>query len=1166
MNEPKVSCKCPNCGVRLRVDPRKFRSEFRCPRCQQDVSPTMQSYDEASAPAALQESSVGTPVDGKGGDAWINPALDSIFTRISGHTAISIGRFQIQNELGQGGFGKVYKAFDPLLQRTVALKVPTFGAPSPTRIRRFETEARSAARLHHPNIVAVYEHGETENGQLYIASEFVKGKTVRELVENAAESVPLRRRVQWIHDLADALAYAHAENIIHRDIKPENILVSDANDRAKLVDFGLAKVNDPSDGAGDNQARTQDGLLGTPAFMSPEQAKGTISQVGPASDQYSLGAALYQCLTGVPPYRGSVFVIVAAVAGHDQPTAIESICPRIPKDLVAICNKAMSKEINHRYAGCRELRDDLNAWLNDQPVSARRTSLLRQAGRFIRQHPWPTGLTCVSLTLLGLLAFTMSSAYSRADRDRTEINRQRLSAEAETRRAEELIVQLRGANGEIEQARNDAVAAMKRAESALADVQRQTALTLEAVNDRKKAVKQATAAEEVAEMASQQAKDTEYKKRIQDAADLIASGKPASARNVLPSITDDSGEIELRYLRGCLYPLVTSFECPSNDESSQVCTDLSGNTLIVREKEGDILHAKTISEGTRPHFQWSTISGLPTCPMALTLSGKSLVLCGMTSTDTQVPANMRGAAGRLIACEYEFSGQNERVDLTRLNWLPMDGRSIPFPSGLLARGNSDCEVRVSDSHSGDVFSLSRHCLPHDWNSLTSLKMDNDSHYVEYRQELSKKTKTRVSTRKGDNATFASKLPYGNSMLIAYENGTIDVVEIGSDKVLETYNSWIDSKSEDLAGVVFHPRRMDVAVFTHSAVKVLSGGVYAQPIAVQLDSRYRISSVSFAPSGKVLVVHANLPTVTKKSVILTFDVTCLDGRILGQWQPDQTQLEPKIHTAFSNDNSHAVLVTKTDARVVSANDGEVLATIGPTDDSLLAAYFKDDEHVLLITRRAVQSWHWKTSTLIREYTFDELLGTKLKGEIQCVAWIPERASFAFNHGRGVSSDIYMNARNAKEIAFQVVPIGIDDPSTKPTRSAPQPTAGPPAYVLACNPTGNLYLVAPAGRTTLEVRTMPEVTEGAVLLRQTRSITCAAVSSNSRRILTGHDNGVIKFWDASTGEELLSTHPTGSPVKSISISDDSRKAIVTSADGAVQLIGDVYMSDADSAAGQ
>ena len=460
----KQKVKCQNCNQSVRVADDLLDTQIRCPVCQQNfrAERTLNNSAAKTKGSNLNNENVkAAPFD-----RLIPP---DTFRQPSGASADyigMIGRFQIRRELGEGGFGKVYEAFDPQLGRSIALKIPTFGIQNRHRVRRFITEARSAAKLHHPNIVAVYENGQTDKSELFIASEFVDGLTLLNLIET--EDVPLREIVTWIRDLADALAYAHSEGVVHRDIKPENILVDRVHRRPKIVDFGLAKVLDDSGQDQDSPQKTQDGVLGTPAFMSPEQARGEISKVGPYSDQYSLGAVLYQCLTGQPPFKGSVYVIIAAVAGSEEPAPIRQLAPLVPCDVVAICDKAMAKNAAARYESVARFKDDLNRWLSDQVVFARPVSNVTKFGRWCRRNPAIAGLCSVLAFVLLTATIVLQSALRTAVREKVKASENELLAESAKSAAEEATKEARKQESiakENETSANQALARERQARS-----------------------------------------------------------------------------------------------------------------------------------------------------------------------------------------------------------------------------------------------------------------------------------------------------------------------------------------------------------------------------------------------------------------------------------------------------------------------------------------------------------------------------------------------------------------------------------------------------------------------------------------------------------------------------------------------------------------------------
>jgi serine/threonine protein kinase len=271
-----------------------------------------------------------------------------------------IGRFQVRARLGGGTFGAVYRAYDPHLEREVALKVPhpsTFA--SGPAVERFLREARAAARLRHPHIVAVYEAGQGGGGY-FIAAALIEGRTLAELLEEGP--LDCRRAARIVRDLAEALAYAHAKGIVHRDVKPTNVMV-DAGGNVHLMDFGLARFHD----AASKLTRHGD-ILGTPAYMSPEQAQGQAAGARPATDQYSLGVVLYELLCGRIPFEGPSEVVLYHTI-HQPPPPPRTFRPDIPPALEAICLRAMAKRPEERYPGCRELAEALDRWL-ERPEDA----------------------------------------------------------------------------------------------------------------------------------------------------------------------------------------------------------------------------------------------------------------------------------------------------------------------------------------------------------------------------------------------------------------------------------------------------------------------------------------------------------------------------------------------------------------------------------------------------------------------------------------------------------------------------------------------------------------------------------------------------------------------------------------------------------------------------
>lgn len=275
----------------------------------------------------------------------------------------TIGDYELIEELGRGGMGVVYKARHRTLNRIVALKMLLRGRFASIEDQaRFRAEAEAIAQLDHPNIVPVYEVGQLE-GHIYFSMKYVHGRTLQQVLADG----PLEQReaARILSAVATAVDFAHRRGVLHRDLKPSNIMIDDEA-QPHVNDFGLAKQ------LSDQESITRTGaVIGTPAYMSPEQAAGNRGQVGPASDVYGLGSILYHMITGRPPFKGESAVdVVLKVLEEDAPPA-RSVNPNADRDLEMVITRCLQKPIDLRYASAASLAEDLDAWLADEPVSAR---------------------------------------------------------------------------------------------------------------------------------------------------------------------------------------------------------------------------------------------------------------------------------------------------------------------------------------------------------------------------------------------------------------------------------------------------------------------------------------------------------------------------------------------------------------------------------------------------------------------------------------------------------------------------------------------------------------------------------------------------------------------------------------------------------------------------
>ncbi|WP_439623051.1 serine/threonine-protein kinase [Gemmata sp.] len=371
--------------------------------------------------------------------------------------------YEVLALVGRGGMGRVYRARHLTLGRVVAIKLLSH-EPDERSLARFNEEVRAVAQLQHPNIAQLFETG-VADGQPFFTQEFLDGGSLAQKFDRKPQEPRAAARV--VETLARALQHSHDQGILHRDLKPANILLA-ADGTPKVTDFGLAKTFATLDAPGETPPHgaglTHTGeVLGTPAYMPPEQASGVLSLLGPPADVYGLGAILYEGLTGRPPFQGPDALRTVIMVREMDPVSPRVLQPDVPRDLETICLKCLAKEPHRRYASAGALADDLRRFLNREPITARPVGRWERTLKWARRKPWQAAAAALGAGLVAALVVGVSVAAEknrqvRAANDQLEATNAQLEAANDG---------LERSNAALTEARNAALAEKARAEMTL---------------------------------------------------------------------------------------------------------------------------------------------------------------------------------------------------------------------------------------------------------------------------------------------------------------------------------------------------------------------------------------------------------------------------------------------------------------------------------------------------------------------------------------------------------------------------------------------------------------------------------------------------------------------------------------------------------------------------
>ncbi|WP_166831543.1 protein kinase domain-containing protein [Thalassoroseus pseudoceratinae] len=1009
------------------------------------------------------------------------------------------GDYEVLEELGRGGMGVVYKAKQLNAGgRLVALKViraDRFGAQDdPGRkeaVERFRVEANAAARLHHDNLVTVYDVGEVE-GQPYYAMRHVEGRSLKSLVQSGPEES--QRAAAIIRDVATGVHAAHQHGVLHRDLKPDNVLIEDDTGRALVADFGLAKL-------AEERGMTLTGVgIGTPQYMSPEQAEDAAG-VTVASDVYSLGATLYHLLAGQPPFTGELFEVLRKVKEEapSPPSQMHSgRDTEYSKDLDTICLKCLQKEPNQRYPSAAALADDLQRFLGGRPIQARPVSKFERARRWCRRNPGIATLTSVlTLVLLALaIGGPITAAYQAKLKQDESKARENEAAQRRRASGAEILAYFDALQGEIQ--RKQAVAARDRATFQL------------------------------------------YRANLARASGEIEANRYDIAQEVLSVIPPEQRHWETRYLMSraegtpltlighqgpvAFGPAGQRFISGSGDGQVNVWDASSGKKLLDLKGHDDGVTCVAFSNDGRRIVSgsndqtvkvWDSSSG----DELLTLRGHTFVVsCVAICPDGRRIASGNGGSDQTLRIWDAVTGENLHILRGDFNQVSSVAFSPDGQRVVAGVGSRNANVKVWDVASGDeLLTMSGHS-----DKIFGVAFSPDGN--------------RIVSGSGDRSLKIWNAFNGEELktIHGHSHAIIDVAfhpngrQVVTGSHDETLRVWDVASGEELRVLRGHTESVGSVDYSPDGRRILSGSnnvkvwdsAHGEELLKLAGHTERVSSVAFSPNGQRIVSASPDDTIKVWNAVSGEELIILRGHH-----------RSACSVAFSSDGRRIVTGSfDKSVKVWDAFSGEELLTLLGHQDFVNSVAFSPDGH------RIVSGSRDKTVKVWDATSGEELL--TLRGHSSIVSSV----AFSPDSRRIVSGgfDQISKVWDADTGEDLLTLRGHDGYVTSVAIS-------PDSQWIASGCMGDPFKVV-AGITDYSVRIW-DATSGKqklVLRGHDRPVSSVAFSQDSRRILSGSHDQTVKVWDIPSGEELLTLRGHTSSVLSVAFSPDGRRMLSGSED--------------------